>query len=744
MFAICFNYMIRVQNKNKRKRKWTRPDLPRHYYHTNFCSLLVFLEERYAHIFLPAHKAFLKDFWDLPLNAQYLYVRLAGRKGRVFDRRKVTYAEIDDISAGLDMLKASGFITSPCKADFHEVVSIMTKPDLVEFLSENVKNATFKKSWKKSELVEFALTHIDQLATSVPEYFISQGRAQDLRFLSFLYFGRIEDTLQAFTLRDLGIVKTPDFKADYTARFDTQDEAQSAYFYAAALQAFKHGSDGDAANLIDTLPDWPEPVGELCAINRDKLLYELGRLSEKCKDLETALILYSASDAPLCNERAIRLRYKRHDENQNDREWVRSYLETLIDNPGDDEEYHFAADFYARKYKKKRTSLVTDVLRNAEVLKLDEAFKHEPERAAKRFYAKQDIEAYRTENALWRMLFGLLFWDELFGNAASGLHNGFERVPACLKSGQFYALFQSKIDAKLRRLEHPQALYLVLLKTFCAHHGTPNGIFRWKRKTLDKIQAFLATKNSCGAAEILRAMAENYSQTKDGFPDLMLIKDGSVSFTEVKAEGDVIRRNQLTRLQQLKRAGFKTKITRINWIIDPNQTYVVVDVETTGGRAGNHRVTEIGAVKVCGGHIIGEWQSLLNPERSIPPFITKLTGITPAMVAGAPLFRDVADSFRSFMGDAIFVAHNVNFDYGFIRSEYQQIGQSFRHPKLCTVASMRKYYKGLHSYSLKNLCAEFSIPLDTHHRALCDAQAAAQLLLRVNEKRCYQTGNLGI
>ena len=83
-------------------------------------------------------------------------------------------------------------------------------------------------------------------------------------------------------------------------------------------------------------------------------------------------------------------------------------------------------------------------------------------------------------------------------------------------------------------------------------------------------------------------------------------------------------------------------------MIDPNQIYVVVDVETTGGRAGLHRMTDIGAVKVQNGQIINEFQTLLNPERSIPAFITKLTGITQDMVKDAPLFGQIADDFQSF------------------------------------------------------------------------------------------------
>jgi DNA polymerase-3 subunit epsilon len=105
------------------------------------------------------------------------------------------------------------------------------------------------------------------------------------------------------------------------------------------------------------------------------------------------------------------------------------------------------------------------------------------------------------------------------------------------------------------------------------------------------------------------------------------------------------------------------------------------------------------------------------------------------MVDSAPLFSEIAREFNEFVHGAIFAAHNVNFDYGFISMEYQRLVQSFRYPKICTCASMRRYYPGHKSYSLANLCQMYHISLETHHRALCDAKAAGHLLNLVNQKR---------
>ncbi len=105
------------------------------------------------------------------------------------------------------------------------------------------------------------------------------------------------------------------------------------------------------------------------------------------------------------------------------------------------------------------------------------------------------------------------------------------------------------------------------------------------------------------------------------------------------------------------------------------------------------------------------------------------------MVSGAPLFAEVADGFMEFMADGIFVAHNVNFDYGFIAYEFERLERRFRFPKLCTCAGMRRRYPGHKSYSLGKLCEIYQIELDNHHRALCDARASVHLLNLINRKR---------
>lgn len=118
---------------------------------------------------------------------------------------------------------------------------------------------------------------------------------------------------------------------------------------------------------------------------------------------------------------------------------------------------------------------------------------------------------------------------------------------------------------------------------------------------------------------------------------------------------------------------------------------------------------------------------------SLPAKIVQLTGINNEMVRDAPVFSEVANSFMAFMGNGIFFAHNVNFNNGFL--SYERLERRFRFPKRCTRVGIRRRYLGHKSYGLGKLCAIYGIELEDHHRALCDARAAASLLNLINRKR---------
>jgi DNA polymerase-3 subunit epsilon len=162
--------------------------------------------------------------------------------------------------------------------------------------------------------------------------------------------------------------------------------------------------------------------------------------------------------------------------------------------------------------------------------------------------------------------------------------------------------------------------------------------------------------------------------------------------------------------------------------------YAVVDIETTGGNHKTGRITEVAIILHNGSEVEGHFESLINPMEPIPPFITRLTGIDNAMVATAPEFGDIAWLVNRLLSDRIFVAHNVSFDYSFIKHEFARIGLDFTSDRLCTVRSSRTIFPGFSSYSLGNLCKSMDIHVMDRHRAAGDALATAELFSRLNAK----------
>lgn len=155
--------------------------------------------------------------------------------------------------------------------------------------------------------------------------------------------------------------------------------------------------------------------------------------------------------------------------------------------------------------------------------------------------------------------------------------------------------------------------------------------------------------------------------------------------------------------------------------------YAIIDIEATGGSPKHDKVMDIAIYLHNGQQIVDSYTTLINPEVKIPPFVSKLTGITDNMVSSAPKFQEVARQIIDMTKDAIFVAHNVQFDYLYIKNEFKRLGYSFLRPQLCTINLTRKLIPGLSSYGLDNLCKELDIPITNRHRAAGDAEATTHL-----------------
>ena len=167
--------------------------------------------------------------------------------------------------------------------------------------------------------------------------------------------------------------------------------------------------------------------------------------------------------------------------------------------------------------------------------------------------------------------------------------------------------------------------------------------------------------------------------------------------------------------------------------------YAIVDIETTGGKYNEEGITEIAIHKFDGHQIVDSFISLVNPERPIQPFVVNLTGINNAMLRNAPKFYEVAKRIVEITKDCSLVAHNANFDYRILRTEFKRLSFDFKMQTLCTVELSKKLIPGFKSYSLGKLCHSLGIPMTDRHRANGDALATIKLFQILLDKDLQKT-----
>ncbi len=769
-------------------KKPIKKELPDFYYLTHFDDLLHFVQQSCAHLLNAHQQAALTCYTNLDKNMRCLLARIFSRKPYVLAKKTIHY---NDVNHPLDT--ANILINKVCLRRFtdHDITAALphlTKADLLLLYktailphsstlhndttgscvnaSVSIGHTTIKSSMSKPDLqaalLRLPFLHCPEISSDITDFlntfWIINNRADFFEYYEFLYFGKLShDTryrFHQFSLRDLGIRRTRKNANVIKPSFAHINEASSAYQYHLTRQHWLHVYTAtspqetiiDALNILTGFVKNNMPIGYNAITTHNKIWLYAYNLLRKNHIKHAVYALQQCINDDTATEKELRERYKYDDKNT-----IKQALLTLINDNSQKISptlKQFASDFLTIKFNntvntqthtkanindnKKGTLPASDMLKNAQTLYLDEQHKGHVERAVKAVYTEKGYTVYRTENSVFLNLFSLVFWDEL--TLASQHNNEFDILPPSLKNNTFYTENKTAIDQKLARFTRCDELYHYCVKASVKYYGQPNGLIKWRVNMLEPLQALVYCSALSSIQQILKNMASHFSEYKSGYPDLLLEKDNRLTFIEVKAQGDKLSRSQVVTHNALNQNGFNVSIKKVAWRVNPKTVYAVVDVETTGGRSPLHRITEIAIVKIQNGKEINRWSSLVNPMRPIPVNITRLTGISNEMVNNAPTFSALSEEVLQQLSGCVFVAHNVNFDYGFIQREFERLGMRFKASKLCTVVESRKAFAGLKSYSLKNLCAHFDIELTQHHRALADASATAILLSLIQEE----------
>lgn len=175
-----------------------------------------------------------------------------------------------------------------------------------------------------------------------------------------------------------------------------------------------------------------------------------------------------------------------------------------------------------------------------------------------------------------------------------------------------------------------------------------------------------------------------------------------------------------------------------------NLNLAIVDVETTGGFANVDRIIEIGIIRIEKGKIVKKYNSLIDPEQYLSPFIIELTGITDKDLEKAPTFITVRETIAELLNNCVFVAHNAHFDYGFVKHEFKRLGERWQAQKLCTVQLSRHLYPEHRHHNLDSVIERCNITVKNRHRALDDAKAVWDFIKHSQKKFSKETLNSAV
>lgn len=447
-----------------------RPELPVFYYHDHFVEMLSFVRTTYGTILTDEHDAFVLRFQSLSKDAQCLLIRMVNRRGAIFNRTLFRYAEISDVDRAADDLLACGQARTLQAKDYVSFVACLPRDSLLRG-ARAAGRTDIRVSWPKAKLADYFLNHVPfEVAAEHcgSAQFIALDDVRPLEFLLYLYFGKTEDNLKNFALRDMGIMRT-NKAASFKARFTDGEEARACFHYSRLLDRLEGKSAGTYQAAVADIFGGPDCASDYAADLRSRAACEVGQFFEKLGEKALARQLYRIGSSPECRERLVRLLYGSGDKADAD-----DLLRRMIDDPAIDDEHVFATDFYARKFGGRRTGACTELLRTGVTLTVDDVHRGNPEAGVAGVMRRRGYRVFFAENTLWQSLFGLLFWDELFESGQ--LHSGFDWMPHCLKDRSFSHRFASEIEPKLAAVGSGNALNL-LLHPIAAKWGRPNGIF---------------------------------------------------------------------------------------------------------------------------------------------------------------------------------------------------------------------------------------------------------------------------
>ena len=539
--------------------------LPEGYYLDNFETVLRDVRGRYGDLLLPRERERIDTFLALPLAARRIYVRMLTRRGPWFRRDRLRYPEVPDLEAALADLAGAGFCALG-GASPGERAALLGRGELQALLA----GLELPRRGTREELAQaLAGAAPERLAGAVDPVAPLEG--DWARLCCFLFFGNGEQGLTDFVLADLGRTRFEAYPLDPGARlFQARADVDFLLDLGRLRERWAEAeADDDRAALVQLtdvlLATSPRP-GVRQQRRFHHLLGDLGRAWERRGERARALACYETCRLPPARERRVRLLAAAGQLRR-----AAEQAAAMAEAPWDVGEERFAGRFLRRLARDHNLAAAWVLTHPAPepvpqvTLRLPRHPSGSVEQAVLAAAAADGWQGWFTENALWRGLFGLAFWEILFAPLPGAFQHRFQAAPADLAGPEFFERRRPAIAARLAALAEPGAFAREILATAAAKRGLANVLVAWRALPPELLEGVLAALPGAAAVDLLAAMAPNPLAFASGFPDLFLVRPDPprCKLWEVKGPGDTLRPEQERWLRHFNRAGIEARVARV-------------------------------------------------------------------------------------------------------------------------------------------------------------------------------------
>ncbi|WP_258103689.1 VRR-NUC domain-containing protein [Marinoscillum sp. MHG1-6] len=536
--------------------------LPPKYYLDYFNYLIEFVTEFSGHLLGDVGENFIHCYKQLDENSQCTMIRMANRKGEYFRLSKFSYEEIDNIGQCIEELIENDFASLDPPID-PLLFNLFTKNELIKIFPDY----EFQKL-KKDEILEFLAEHAsteDYQLLSRKETIIHFVRQEEVDFLKLLFFGHNHGMMTEFVIRDIGNIKLEDHEGrTFKPWFDCHEEA-SAIFELSKLnrlikELISFGLPEEVLDLISPI-NWSRIINYRNARKpANRLMLRLGEYFEKSGYFQEAITYYELAHQHPGRERRIRIYNKLGMKDE-----AIDLASFVLEKPYNATELTFAKDFLAKTGARTLRS-TTERIKQGLVVEIESDSNKRVEQLALVYLEDQGYQGLHSENFLWRGLFGLTFWQELFDVSSATFHHPLERGPSDLRSEQFYIEQEPSLREKLKTFRSKKQLANHLTETYYSKENINNPLVVWHEDLLMAVIKAVELLPLKGLKKVLLEMARNMKDHSAGFPDLFVWKSKQYHFYEIKSPNDHLSAQQLFWLDFFDTENINADIMRIKYL----------------------------------------------------------------------------------------------------------------------------------------------------------------------------------